>query len=192
MILFCWVLAALASPSWQPPVCQADGAGSVADRECQPFDAAHWAPNAVRAVLGQSPLAAVLASKFECMPLLTTDYSGYGCCEIAMGALVDALQRQGQRAECLIWRSSDISRSRRKMLCAGNERYSALHVFGDILKRCSPKTRRLMAEAHRTCQTRLQRGRATPSEVEAAGGCLLRRLHRILRGETFSALAKQW
>ena len=92
---------------------------------CAPVDPFHWAPAAVQAVLRHSPLLAVLSGNFQHPVLLTTDYSGYGCCETAMGTLLQECRNQGYSFECLVWRSADILASRQRMLTTSREVQSA-------------------------------------------------------------------
>ena len=84
---------------------------------------------------------------------INTDFSGAGQPEHIARQVARQATLRDSAANVVCWRASDIEPCARRVLCAEGGSGSPQHVFGDLLRRVSSKTRRQLRARHVEAET---------------------------------------
>ena len=173
-----------------------------------------WAPSAIDSLLRShrgDAWTENLANLFRNGLQLNTDFSGMGCPEMSLTMIHDAWRacsggdtEEADSTGVCFWRGSDILPFSRRVLrgprgSASAGRGGPQHVFGDVLERLPPKTRRKLQLAHKLGEQRFENTRASsedgkvpPAAVEAIGAKMIDEMVAIMQGVQFSLDATAW
>ena len=123
--------------------------------------------------------------------LLNTDYSGMGCAEMSMRAILASSDFSGD-AYLLVWRGSDMSETCRKILCESKD--GPEHVFGNLMDRVTDSRRYALEQEHNRASKQYMRligkGMSKVAAASKVGNTLLREVSCILAGQEVGG--EQW
>ena len=154
-------------------------------------DIQDWAGPALEAVGTDARLQQTLLSNLRSGFLLCSDYSGYGCAEFAANVLCAKVVERGDPANVCVWRSSDISPVKRKMLCRGP--HAALHVFGSLISRVPTQVRASIGDLSAEFKDEFsQISRRNAGAFRQLGEAFTTRLRTLLAAVRFRRNARLW
>jgi hypothetical protein len=127
---------------------------------------------------------------------VNTDYSGFGCAEMATRMIIDAASKA---LDCVapvtFWRASDILPHARKVLKT-DSRSSPHHVFGNILEHVPRVIRRELVRAHEAASDEfIKRMEIDPTDkklLDRIGSKLMAALIVIMEGVEFDLNQRRW